>query len=94
MRFSKLPLVPMLAGALALGACAGEEAEVEEGVFGEEEMMAPVAEPAIAPPVAPMEGAAFDPALDVNADGILGEDEGLGDMDADGILDRDEAYVP
>ena len=87
MRFSKLFVLPAIAGALTLGACGEEEPEVAE-----EPVVAPIAEPMGAPAVAPATGAAFNPALDVNANGILDPDEGLGDADADGILDRDEVY--
>lgn len=93
MRFNKAMFVPALAGALALGACAGEEEPVVDPIDPVVEPgFDPVDQPA-APVVAPAAGV-FDPALDVNADGILGEDEGLGDADADGILDRDEVYMP
>lgn len=95
MNWKKFALVPMLATAVALGACGGdEEAEVGEGAVGE----GVVGEGVVGEGVAGegvVEGAAapaFDPALDVNRDGILGDDEGLGDADGDGIRDRDEAY--
>ena len=90
MRFDKLLSIPalVLAGSLTLSACGGEEAEVEdvgvgEGVGAEVAPAAPVAAPA---------ATTFDPALDVDRDGILDPEEGVGDADGDGILDRDEAY--
>ena len=98
-------IVSAFAVAALLGsaaACAGEEeVGVEEGVVGEEGVEPVVIDPATAPPVtqpvapatAPAAGA-FDPALDLNANGALDADEGMGDADADGILDRDEVYTP
>ena len=91
MRFSKLFVLPAIAGALTLGACGEQEPEVAE-----EPVVAPIAEPMGAPAAGPVgagaAGTAFNPALDVNANGILDPDEGLGDADGNGILDRDEAY--
>lgn len=87
MRFIKLALIPALMGAAALAACGGER-EVDE--VGEVEGVAET--PAVAP--ATTAPAAFDPALDVDRDGILDAEEGMGDADQDGVLDRDEVYTP
>lgn len=97
MRFGKLLVAPALAGVFALGACT-PEAEIDEGVeLDEAEIAEPVAAPVVPPVVDPMTApgsAAFDPALDLNANSVLDPDEGLGDVDADGVLDRDEVYTP
>ena len=91
--FSAFAVAALLGSAAA---CAGEEeVGVEEGVepvVVEPATAPPMTEP-VAPATAPAAGA-FDPALDVNGNGMLDADEGLGDVDADGILDRDEVYTP
>ncbi len=78
-----------VAGLVGIAACTSEEPEAE--IVEEPTVEAPA-------PAAPMEAPAaerpFDPALDVNNNGVLDPDEGLGDADNDGILDRDEEYVP
>lgn len=87
----------VLAAAALVGvaACAEPETEAEIEAPATEIAPAPVAEPApMTDPAVDPAAAAFDPALDVNANGMLDADEGMGDADADGILDRDETYVP
>lgn len=80
-------LAMVLAAAGALGACGGEE-EVEVGEVGE----APVVTEGVGVGEGVTEGTVFDPTLDVNGNGVLDADEGMGDLDGDGILDRDETY--
>ena len=90
-------IVSAFAVAALLGsaaACGGEEeVGVEEGIGEEGEIEAGVEPVFVDPAMAPAAGT-FDPALDLNANGALDADEGLGDVDADGILDRDEVYTP
>ncbi len=74
---------------IGTAACADDEPDVADEVI--------VEEPAMQPGMMPMpatEGTVFNPAYDVNGNGMLDADEGLGDEDGNGILDRDEPYVP
>ena len=94
-RLWKAAAVPALT-VFVLGACAGE-AEVEEGVGEIGEGVGEVGEgigEGATEVGEGVEGAVFDPALDVNGNGVLDADEGMGDADADGVLDRDEVYEP
>ena len=89
MNVKKLAMV--LAAVGALGACGGEE-EAEVGEVGTEVGEAPIVTEGVGVGEGVVEGAVFDPTLDVNGNGVLDADEGMGDADADGILDRDETY--
>jgi hypothetical protein len=95
---NKWTVLPMLLGALAVGACdAGDEGldegvgVVEDGVVEMGDGMNEVGTD-IGAGVGAVGGAVFNPALDLNGNGVLDADEGLGDIDADGVLDRDEVY--
>lgn len=95
---NKWTVLPMMLGALAMGACDAGEEGLDEGVGvveeGVGEMGAGINEVGteIGDGMGEMGGTVFNPALDMNNNGILDADEGMGDMDADGILDRDEVY--
>ncbi len=90
----KTRFLPMLAlaGLIGVTACTADEREAE--VVEEPTIEAPATAPVTAEPLDEPANRPFDPALDVNNNGILDPDEGLGDADNDGILDRDEEYVP
>lgn len=76
--------LPALALAVGLAACGNDYERVENA--GPDEG----AVPEIVPPRS--DGAAFDPALDADRDGVLDPEEGMEDGDGDGVRDRDEAY--
>lgn len=89
MRWTKLALIPAACVALALGACAEDlREEVAEGELPRTPAEVPAADPGVDAAANPF----FDPALDVNGNGVLDPDEGLSDTDGDGVLDRDEPY--
>lgn len=87
-------VLSIMVGALALGACDAGEEGLDEGVGVVEEGVGEVGEGIneVGTEIGEVGGTVFNPALDVNNNGVLDADEGLGDADGDGILDRDEVY--